>query len=53
MKDNPIVDAVRKTRKQLSAKYENDLRKLVVHYQQMERQYEGNIYSHKVMRKAV
>jgi hypothetical protein len=53
MKDNPIVAAVRKTRKQISAKYGNDLKKLVAHYQQMERRFEGKIYTHKVMRKAV
>lgn len=53
MKDNPIVAAVRKTRKQISAKYGNDLKKLVAHYQQMERQYEGRIYLPKALRKAV
>lgn len=53
MKDNPIVVAVRTTRKKISAKYGNDLKKLVAHYQQMERQYAGKIYIHKALRKAV
>ena len=53
MKDNPIVAAVRKTRKEISAKYGNDLKKLVAHYQQMEHQYEGKIFTHRALRKVV
>ncbi len=53
MKDNAIVTAVRKARKEISVAHGNNLKKLVAHYQKMEHLYEGRMYPHKVFRKAM
>lgn len=53
MKTNPVVDNVRKARKEISQKYGNDLKKLASYYQKMERSLDYRMRGEKLLRKAV
>ena len=53
MKTNPVVADVRRARKQISLKYGSDLKKMVSHYQKMERSLDCKVRAAKSLRKAV
>ncbi len=39
MKKDPAIEAIRKTRREISRKFANDTRAIVSHYQSLERKY--------------
>ena len=53
MKTNPVIDEVRKTRKQISLRHGNDLKKLEAYYQQKERSLACSVRESRVLRRAV
>jgi len=53
MKINPVVNEVRRARKQISLRYENNLKKLVSHYQQEERNLVCRVRESRTLRRAV
>lgn len=43
MKSDPIIDEIRRVRHEISAKYGHDPKKLVAHYQRLQRAFKGKI----------
>lgn len=47
---NKVIEEIRKTRHEISAKYHHDTKQLLKHYKQLESKYSDRIYGKKIVK---